>query len=1338
MKKMFAIFTFMVFSIFLVACDRLTLDAPVISIDQGVVSWDEVENADSYAVLIDQNDAISVNETSYDLKQENLSVGSYSITVVAYTADLEEGSLPSNAVTYTVEEVSGSLDVPDNLAISDSDILTWDMVDDATSYVVMVDSDEHQATTTSFDLGALSLSDGSYQISVIAKSADDQSQASSALTYVVDTQTSVDQPQNLVITGDTLTWDMVDDATSYEVMIDGQTYTATSETFDLDALALSVGSYQVTVKAMNGTASSSASTAVTYTVAEDLDTDSVYVTTLSAMDQSYEPDMTMDDFEYEYEFEVYLRASNMANFYAETAGELGMSTDDANGFIVDAMRMMKSNPESMTDLMSDLSLFETYHMTEDRVVELLYGLAQYYVSEEVSALNDEISEIESMLTQLNSELDVLKQDVTFKDVYDILISFTENELEVSYVDMMFFDGENYSYLNTFISIANDVYINGEVTMNSYVYIDDQDVIDFYEDLALAINAVEAHRSLLNDVSPLYNAIAVVDMKVTMISQYETMMTYAESSYDMVYELEMLLTDEKAENTEALEAFVSFLFTIKNSVPEQVLTLIDDAISGESVLSPTEILLIKNELIDVLQEAMPDEEAFAAFRAMQISFASIAGIDLSGIEAYVDYLGEVDHAQISLMLLFIEDFDAMDYLQVMGYVSDLATSDLSEDPSALIDMTAYIFDYIDAFNENHATEVEAYATLMDSENREAIYELLMAQVIIYAENNDLPEASIYILETLSDQYDELMILMDAVETLGMDVIDEIITSELAIYQAFIAISLAEPEDMVVALSDLLDELDPFIAIVLEDLSQDEMDALLQFVKIPAVIVLSLEFGYEIEDAESLVESFIPYISERGTALLETTLLFFMEIDEAFIVDFEENLDVLMYGNPEDKEVAAINILVLLRTYVEQFEIEHSEEVEIFINAFFGENSEALYTLIISTAIDVVENRETNSPWEEQNQELILYVLNDYLATYEEVMVVLEMVYDLPIEVLSELIDSEAAILDILMDMQYMDMESEYEMLAILELLIDELAIYSAIFDEHLGEVEIDALLTLVKPIAVISLYFEEQQTKSIEDLDLLLENILNPVGDLIDQANMIKAELVTLIDAIVVDNYYGMYGYTESYDLAIYLALVDTLEAFDTVDNQLLVTNAINAFYDDILGDQDVQSYLDMSQLQVDAYKANALLFVDEMFNEVAVLAAYDFENLTEEEIGDIEEFMMDLGLYIEMPESYETLLESSEVLVLSETQSIDLEQDYYYYQFTADAHGYYRIYSTGTADPFVDVLNSDFGFFASGDDEDGYNFDISFMLNAGDTVYFDILYFDEFVPFDFVLIEMPS
>lgn len=1338
MKKMFAIFTLIVFSVFLVACDRLTLDAPVISIDQGVVSWDAVDNADSYAVLIDQNDAISVNETSYDLKQENLAAGTYSITVVAYTANLEEGSLPSNAVTYTVEASSTSLDAPDNLAISSSDILSWDQVNGATSYVVMVDSDEHQVSTNSFDLGALSLSDGSYQVSVIAKSSDDQSQASTALTYVVGSQTVVDQPQNLVITEDTLTWDQVDDATSYEVMIDGQTYTATNETFDLDALSLAVGSYQVTVKAINGSISSSASTAVTYTVVADLDMDSVYATTLSAMDQSYVPNMTVSDFEYEYEYDMYERATDMAEFYTNTASELDMSTEDANGFIVDAIRMMKSNPESLTDFMSDLGLFETYHMTEERVVELLYGLAQFYINEEVNELSDELNLLQTELTQLNADLETLKLDATFKDTYDLLISFTTSELAVSYVDKMFFDGQNYSYLNTFISIGYDVYVYGELTENAYLFVDDQAAIDIYENLAIAINTDQTHRELLNDSSSLFNAIAIVDMKATMISQYEMMIEEMQSSYDMAYDLEMLLETDKTENMEALEALVTFLFTVKNSVPEQVLTLIDDALSGESVLSPTEILLIKDELIDVLQEAMPDEEAFAAFRTMQLSFASIAGIDLSGMEAYVDYLGEVDHAQLSLMLLFIEDFDAMDYLEVMNLMSNLATTDLSEDPGALLDVAAYIFDYIDAFNENHAAEVAAYATLMDSENREVIYELMLEQIIVYAQNNDLPEESIYILETLSDQYDELMILMDAIETLGMDVIDELIESELAIYQALMAISMAEPEDMVVAISDLLDELDPFIAIALNDLSESEMDALLQFIKIPAVIVLSLEFGYEIEDANNLVESLIPYISERGTALLETTLLFFMEIDEAFIVDFESNLDVLMYGNPEDKKVALINIFDLFRTYIVQFELEHSDQVDVFIDAFFGENSEVLYGLIISTAIDFVENREANSPWEEQNQELILYVLNDYLTTYDEVMVVLEMAYDLPMSVLAELTDSEAAILDILMDMQYMDMENEYELLAMFEELFDEVAIYSDIFDDELGEAEIDALLTLIKPIAVISLYFEDQQTLNIEELDLLLEGILNPLGDIIDQANMIKSELVTLVDAIVVDDYYGMYGYTESYDLAIYLMILDTLDAFDTVDNQLLVTNAINTFYDSILSDHDVQTYLDMTQLQVDAAKANTLLFVDEMFNEVETLIAYDFNQLTEEEIGDIEVFMMDLGLYIEMPMTFEEALESSEVLVLSETQYIDVELDEYYYQFTASSLGYYRIYSTGTADPFVDVLDSDFGYFASGDDEDGLNFDIEFMLDAGETIYFNIYFFDELVPFEFVLIEMPS
>lgn len=84
MKKQFKIlslFLFIGFSLLLVGCDKaVKLTAPVISLDEVTLSWEAVENAESYSVKVNDKE-FSTNTTSYDLK--DVIESTYEITVIA-------------------------------------------------------------------------------------------------------------------------------------------------------------------------------------------------------------------------------------------------------------------------------------------------------------------------------------------------------------------------------------------------------------------------------------------------------------------------------------------------------------------------------------------------------------------------------------------------------------------------------------------------------------------------------------------------------------------------------------------------------------------------------------------------------------------------------------------------------------------------------------------------------------------------------------------------------------------------------------------------------------------------------------------------------------------------------------------------------------------------------------------------------------------------------------------------------------------------------------------------------------------------------------------------------
>lgn len=92
------------------------LAAPVITLTDNIVEWRAVENADSYAVTVGTDSAVSVTATSYTLDIDV--AGSYPVYVIAKSDNTVEyaDSDKSNIVTYIVEDViripDGVKDVP--------------------------------------------------------------------------------------------------------------------------------------------------------------------------------------------------------------------------------------------------------------------------------------------------------------------------------------------------------------------------------------------------------------------------------------------------------------------------------------------------------------------------------------------------------------------------------------------------------------------------------------------------------------------------------------------------------------------------------------------------------------------------------------------------------------------------------------------------------------------------------------------------------------------------------------------------------------------------------------------------------------------------------------------------------------------------------------------------------------------------------------------------------------------------------------------------------------------------------------------------------------------------
>ena len=191
------------------------LTAPAPTLDGNTVKWEAVKGASKYIVSVNGK-TTETEELSYTLTVTE--PGNYVITVSA--SDGKE-TKTSAELTYTVK---GTLSAP-VITLSGNKV-SWNAVPNATGYEVYVDGTlKTTVTATNYSM-PLNMEVGDYVVTVKAKGGDlyKDSASSNSVTFNVKPAEPVTQPlgkATIAIDGRTVTWNAVDNATAYDVYVNG-------------------------------------------------------------------------------------------------------------------------------------------------------------------------------------------------------------------------------------------------------------------------------------------------------------------------------------------------------------------------------------------------------------------------------------------------------------------------------------------------------------------------------------------------------------------------------------------------------------------------------------------------------------------------------------------------------------------------------------------------------------------------------------------------------------------------------------------------------------------------------------------------------------------------------------------------------------------------------------------------------------------------------------------------------------------------------------------------------------------------------------------------------------
>ncbi len=237
------------------------LAAPVLSYSQRAVLWNQNPSAGGYYVQVLRDgqpfDTRNLGATELMYANEYTGAGRYQVTVKAVSST---GHVYDSAYSEPFEIVRLSAPtghtIDNNAEASDRVQITVTGVNESQSYRVLVNGTEHLTTTsTSFGLDLLSLnsSDGEVVFKISVQAVGQPADSRIAYLDSIDTYafnlTRLATPKNLRLDGNVISWDRVNNTSTYLVAVGGKTYRTNTTSLTLTELA--AGDHEIRVQALS-------------------------------------------------------------------------------------------------------------------------------------------------------------------------------------------------------------------------------------------------------------------------------------------------------------------------------------------------------------------------------------------------------------------------------------------------------------------------------------------------------------------------------------------------------------------------------------------------------------------------------------------------------------------------------------------------------------------------------------------------------------------------------------------------------------------------------------------------------------------------------------------------------------------------------------------------------------------------------------------------------------------------------------------------------------------------------------------------------------------------------
>jgi hypothetical protein len=475
--------------------------------------------------------------------------------------------------------------------------------------------------------------------------------------------------------------------------------------------------------------------------------------------------------------------------------------------------------------------------------------------------------------------------------------------------------------------ASDDLYTAETIMDYYELI--KDLMDNMENPEPMISALVKY-SL---VDQLEEQIEFLELRIEEYQYYiDNGMDYWGSYQDQIDELEIemsglynmldLINDSPDEIVKSVLFVFDYIRQIEEMVTDGLISDINNLMETDDLgsLNVAEIVLVKEEMVNILNETMPEHQDFILVISTLYTFSSAMaeseGIDVDG------YIYPEKTAATALMSFeaFIRFLDGLDeaFFTELKAIGDEDNSDYMAEAK----LSVLFIEYFDKFLDDNEDLLDQIDAIYTDEEKEQMFDQYMDSAEALMEENEVPSIVTFDLSFMS--FERMMALRLVFEDAFNDLLDAMVKSE-----GQVILLIAEAQEYSETYWDLpyeqrdyneydynntvyqfeiLDQIAYLMNSVVSEMTEDEFSELVDFlvdylkVYLPMVFNFGYEYSsvqspYDIEDMLEAVETFIADTLEDGYDLSQTLFAYLDEKDvfadylELYQSAFEDNPDLL---------------------------------------------------------------------------------------------------------------------------------------------------------------------------------------------------------------------------------------------------------------------------------------------------------------------------------------------------------------------------------------------------------------------------------------------------------------